>query len=63
MGVVISTFRRAYIDRERGAVLVETAANVSYLLPGVYDPEKMMAKVIERGSVDLKNWKLLPKVS
>lgn len=51
-----TTFRRAGINRDTGRVEVEPARGVMYSLPGNYDPDKVLARVLATRAVDLSRW-------
>jgi len=52
----VTAFRRALIDRPRRRVVVEVAPRQFWVLPGQYDPDQMLERVIRARYVDLAKW-------
>jgi hypothetical protein len=54
--MMATKIRRAFIDRPRRQVVVETSPDVFHVLPGRYDPDKVLARILEAKRVDLRKW-------
>lgn len=52
----MTPFRRAGIDRRTATVEVEVGRGTVYFLPGRYDPDNVLSRVIAARSVDLTRW-------
>ena len=59
-----AAFRRAYIDRTRRCVVIETKAGSMFYLPAPfgtsYNPDRMLVRIVEQGTVDLTKWEGYP---
>lgn len=52
----MTPFRRAFIDRPRQQVVIEARPHVFYTLPGSYNPDAVIQRVIAARGVDLSKW-------
>lgn len=52
----LTLFRRAGINRTTGRVEVDPVPGVTYSLPGNYNPDKLLERVLASRAVDLSKW-------